>query len=316
MKHLVESQQFDRESLKKLFELADALEKKRDNSLKGKILASLFYEPSTRTRFSFEAAMLNLGGSVISTENAKEFSSASKGESLEDSIRVVNQYADVIVLRHPEAGASARAAAVSDIPVINAGDGAGQHPTQGLLDLYTVIRELGRVRGLHIAAVGDLKNGRTIRSFAYLLGKYRGVTLTFVSPPELKVGDDIKEYLTRHNVAFSETQDLEKVMKEADVVYQTRVQKERFADVAEFERLRNSFIITRKMADSMKEGAIIMHPLPRNEEIAKDVDSSPHAMYFSQARYGFFIRMALLKMMLKGGMQFNGEEESEDDEEE
>src|SRR3989344_6647835 len=172
MKHIVESQQFDKKFINKIFSIADKLEKKTDNSLRGKIMASLFYEPSTRTRFSFESAMLRLGGSVITTENAKEFSSASKGETLEDSIQVINNYADVIVLRHYEKGASEKASSVSKIPVINAGDGAGQHPTQALLDLYTIKKEFGRVDEIMIAMVGDLKNGRTIRSLTYLLGKY------------------------------------------------------------------------------------------------------------------------------------------------
>src|SRR3989338_10908852 len=190
--HVVETQQFDRETIEKLFKLADSLEGVREESLKGKIMAALFYEPSTRTRLSFESAMLHLGGSVITMENGSESSSATKGETLEDSTRVVNHYADVIVMRHPEAGASARAAAVSKVPVINAGDGAGQHPTQSLLDLYTVERELGRVDGVHIAIVGDLKYGRAARSLVYLLGKYSDVKLTLVSPPELQMNDDIK----------------------------------------------------------------------------------------------------------------------------
>ncbi|MFA6297158.1 MAG: hypothetical protein WC629_01210 [Candidatus Paceibacterota bacterium] len=177
MHHIIESQQFDQKFINKIFSIADKLEKKTDNSLKGKIMASLFYEPSTRTRFSFESAMLRLGGSVITTENAKEFSSAAKGETLEDSIRVINNYADVIVLRHYERGSSEKASFVSKVPVINAGDGAGQHPTQALLDLYTIKKELGKIEGITIALVGDLKHGRTIRSLAYLLGKYKNVKI-------------------------------------------------------------------------------------------------------------------------------------------
>ena len=195
MKHVVESQQFGRKLLSSLFSMADKLEKKTETPLKGKIMAALFYEPSTRTRFSFESAMLRLGGSVITTENAKEFSSAAKGETLEDSIRVINNYVDVIVLRHYEEGASARAARVSRVPVINAGDGAGQHPTQALLDLYTIKKELGKIDGISIAFVGDLLHGRTIRSLSYLLGKYKNIKIYFVSPRALKVGEDIKAYM-------------------------------------------------------------------------------------------------------------------------
>lgn len=301
MHHLVKSQQFDRKTLQHLFDLADKLEKNPDDCLRGKIVASLFYEPSTRTRFSFESAAMRLGGNVLTTENARDFSSAAKGETLEDSIRVINYYADIIVLRHYEAGASERAAAVSKIPVINAGDGAGSHPTQGLLDVYTIQRELKRLDGLHVAIVGDLKHGRAARSLAYLLGKYDDIKITLVSQPELPFGTDIKGYLRRHNVELTETTALEPVMRTADIVYQTRIQKERFADLEEYNRLKGSYIITRKLADSMKKGAIIMHPLPRVDEIAPEVDGSPHAKYFEQARNGFLIRMAIFKWMLRAG---------------
>jgi aspartate carbamoyltransferase catalytic subunit len=300
MQHVIRSQQFDRKTLEKLFESANAIEHSPDDSLRGKVMATLFYEPSTRTRLSFESAMLRLGGGVISTENAREASSASKGETLEDTIKIVDQYSDVIVLRHFEAGSALRASQVSQVPIINAGDGAGQHPTQALLDLYTIERELGRVDGIHIAGIGDLRFGRTVRSLAYLLGKYKNITMTFVSPPELRMGEDIKAYLKRHDVAFNETEDLGSAMRAADVVYQTRIQKERFPDVEEYERLKNSFIITRTLVDSMKEKAILMHPLPRVNEIEKEVDSSPRAVYFRQAGYGVLVRMALLKMLLGG----------------
>lgn len=300
MQHVVRSQQFDRKTIEKIFELATELQRSYDDSLKGKVMATLFYEPSTRTRLSFESAMLRLGGGVVSTENAREASSASKGETLEDTIKIVNQYADVIVLRHFEAGSALRASQVSQVPIVNAGDGAGQHPTQALLDLYTIERELGHVDGIHLAGVGDLRFGRTVRSLAYLLGKFKNIRMTFVSPPELRMGDDIKAYLRRHEVEFSETDDLESTMEAADIVYQTRIQKERFPDVEEYERLKDSFIITRSLVDAMKPGAILMHPLPRVNEIDHDVDSSPHAMYFKQAGYGVLVRMALLKNLLGG----------------
>ncbi len=299
MHHIIESQQFDRTTIEKLFLLADTLEKKKDSSMKGKILASLFYEASTRTRFSFESAMLRLGGSVITTENAKEFSSVSKGETLEDSIRVVNGYVDVIVLRHDEEGSSKRASLVSDVPVINAGDGTGQHPTQGLLDLYTIRRELGKIDGIRIAMIGDLKHGRTIRSLSYLLGKYKKVKIHFVSPKELRVGEDIKEYLTRQGVEYVETEALDSVVPEADVLYQTRIQKERFKSVEEYSKYKGCYRIDTALVKRMKKKSIIMHPLPRVDEIDPDVDSSPKAAYFRQAKYGLLVRMALLKYALR-----------------
>lgn len=262
-------------------------------------MASLFYEPSTRTRLSFESAMIRLGGNVITTENAREFSSASKGETLEDTIRVVNHYADVIVLRHFEKGASERASAVSKIPIINAGDGIGQHPTQALLDLYTIQEEQGRIDGVKIAFVGDLKNGRTVRSLAYLLGKYKNIQMYFVSPHPLRIGEDIKEYLHRHRIAYKELETFDSVLGEIDVLYQTRIQRERFKSVREYNQFKGNYILTLKEAEQMKKNAIIMHPLPRVDEISPEVDSSPKAVYFQQAQYGVLIRMALLILLLK-----------------
>lgn len=299
MQHLIETQQFDRESLKKLFELANSLEGTRDESLKGRILASLFYEPSTRTRLSFESAMLRLGGEVLTMENGRESSSQSKGETLEDSIKVVGNYADVIVMRHAEVGAAARAAAVSPVPIVNAGDGnMGQHPTQALLDLYTIQRELKREDGIHVAFVGNLKYYRSPRSLAYLLSKYKDMQVTFISSPELQMQDDVKEHLKENGVAFTETEDMVGGIKGADVVYQTRIAKEWIADDAEYEKQRGRYIITRAVADNMKDGAIIIHPLPRVGEIEDAVDSSPHALYFKQIGYGLTIRMAILKQLL------------------
>ncbi len=301
MRHVIESQQFDRALLDSLFATADRMETNPTPSLRGKIMASLFYEPSTRTRFSFESAMMRLGGSVITTENASEFSSAAKGETLEDSIRVTSGYADVIVMRHPEKGAAARAAAAASIPVVNAGDGPGQHPTQALLDLYTVERELGHVDGITIAFIGDLKHGRTVRSLAYLLGKYRDVRAIFVSPPELAICPDILAYLDRHGVAYEETADLHPAAARADVLYQTRIQKERFADAEEYARLKGCYRVDAALVATMKPGAIVMHPLPRVDEIAPEVDALPQAAYFRQARYGLFARMALLEWVLSDG---------------
>jgi len=298
MRHLIETQQFDRASLQKLFDLASKLENKRDHALGGRILASLFYEPSTRTRLSFESAMYRLGGHVLSMENASESSSATKGETIEDTIRIVDNYADIIVLRHPEAGAAERAAKVSEVPVINAGDGTGQHPTQAFLDLYTIQLEIGRTDDFHIAFVGNLKYYRSARSLAYLLSKYRKIHMTFVSAPELRMKEDIKEHLREKKVRFDETEDIATAMREADVVYQTRMQKE-WMSKDEYKRLSGRYTITRPMTDSMKDGAILIHPLPRAGEIMPEVDDSPHAVYFKQAGYGVLVRMALLKTLLK-----------------
>ena len=299
MRHIIESQQFDRAFLSSLFTLADESEAMRGGCLSGRIMATLFYEPSTRTRLSFESAMLRLGGSVITTENAREFSSAIKGETLEDSIRVISAYADVVVLRHFEEGASKRAAEVSSAPVINAGDGPGQHPTQALLDLYTIRRELGRTDDLTIAFVGDLKHGRTIRSLAYLLGKSRGVQIRFVSPAALRVGRDIAEYLERHQVAYSEGDSLDDVLPEVDVLYATRIQQERFGDLAEYEVCKGCYQISAANVNRMRTEAVVMHPLPRVDEILPEVDASPRAAYFRQARYGLLVRMALLQTILQ-----------------
>ena len=299
MDHVIESQQFDRKIIKLLFKTADSFLKSRKNPLKGKIMASLFHEPSTRTRFSFESAMLRLGGKVISTENASEFSSAAKGETLEDTIRVMSQYADIIVLRHPKQGASKRAAAVSEVPIINAGDGAGQHPTQALLDLYTIQKELGKIDGIHIALVGDLKNGRTVRSLAYLLGKYKDISVTFISPKPLRIGFDIKKYLDQHNVIWEEQEKWDGILKNMDVIYQTRIQKERFKKAGDYKKFKGKYILTLKEVKQMKKNSVIMHPLPRVDEIATEVDASPKAAYFRQAKYGLLVRMALLQFLLK-----------------
>jgi len=297
MEHLLETQQFDRDALKKLFALASEMEDHRDDSLHGKILATLFFEPSTRTRLSFESAMFRLGGQVITTENANEMSSSVKGETIEDTIRVVSHYADAIVIRHPEIGAAERAAAVSDVPIINGGDGAGQHPTQALLDLYTIERELGRVDGAHVVIVGDLRYYRSARSLAYLLGKYKDVHVTGISLPELSMSDELKEYLKENGVTYQEMDSLPDAMKEADVIYQTRIQKERLTEES-YKKAKGQYVIDRSMADSMPDKAIIIHPLPRVEEIMPEVDDSPHAVYFRQVGYGVMVRMALLKQLL------------------
>lgn len=301
--HVVEAQQFDRGTLLDIFDLTAEMEPiaRRGGCAKypNSIMATLFYEPSTRTRFSFETAMHRLGGRVVSTENAAEFSSVSKGETLEDTIRILNGYADVIVLRHYEVGAALRAARVSRVPVVNAGDGVGQHPTQALLDLYTIQKEIGHIDGLRIAMVGDLAQGRTVRSLAYLLGKFEDVRMWFVAPPLLKMKEDILAYLRQHEVRFEEERSLEAVLPQVDVVYQTRIQKERFGDrIADYEQCRDLYVINQESLRLMGPGAIVMHPLPRVNEIAPEVDSDPRAAYFRQAENGLYVRMALLSMVL------------------
>ena len=303
LRHVVESQQFDRPTLEHVFSVAEAMEvvvqAGGSDELKGRIMASLFYEPSTRTRLSFEAAMLRLGGEALGTESAGEFSSVAKGETLEDTVKIVSAYCDVIVLRHFDVGASKRAAAVSPVPVINAGDGPGQHPTQALLDLYTISKELGRVDGLRIAMVGDLANGRTVRSLSYLLSKYDGVELTFVAPPAVAMGRDIKAHLQERGVAYRETEELEAVLPDVDVVYQTRIQKERFGNrLAEYRRVSGIYVMDARTMGLMRPDAILMHPLPRVGEISPEVDRDPRAAYFRQAQNGLYIRMALLSLLL------------------
>jgi aspartate carbamoyltransferase catalytic subunit len=234
----------------------------------------------------------------MGTDNAREFSSAAKGETLEDTIRIVSGYADVIVLRHYEEGAAKRAASVSSVPLINAGDGPGQHPTQALLDLYTIRDELGRIDGLNIAMVGDLANGRTVRSLTYLLSKFRQIKIWFVAPPQVAMRDDLKAHLDEHHIPWVENDDLDAVLPEVDVVYQTRIQKERFTDPAQYEALKGIYRIDDHALALMRKYAIVMHPLPRVDEIAPEVDADPRAAYFRQARNGLHIRMALLDRLL------------------
>ena len=302
--HVIEAQQFSRAVMKGIFDLTREMEqvvsRYGSNILNRRIMATLFYEPSTRTRLSFEAAMYRLGGEVITTESAREFSSAAKGETLEDTIRIVEGYADVIVLRHYESGSAQRAADVAAVPILNAGDGPGQHPTQALLDVYTIQKEIGRLDGIRVALVGDLANGRTARSLAYLLTKYEDVKLYFVAPDMVRMKDDIKAYLTEHGVPYEEREDLVKVMSEVDVVYQTRIQRERFGDrIADYEAVRGKYIIDPAAMALLPDDAIVMHPLPRVDEIDPAVDKDPRAAYFRQAHNGVYIRMALLQMVLE-----------------
>ena len=301
LRHVIESQQFSRPLLEDLIARADEIKREPHHfigRLAGQVMAALFYEPSTRTRLSFEAAMLRLGGATMGTDNAREFSSAAKGETLEDTIRIVSGYADVIVLRHNEEGAARRAAAVSAVPIINAGDGPGQHPTQALLDLYTIRDELGRIDGVRVAMVGDLANGRTVRSLTYLLSKFNDMKIWFVAPPQVAMRADLKAHLDEHHVPWLETQDLEAVLPEVDVVYMTRIQKERFTDPDAYNAVKGVYRIDKQAMASMRKYAILMHPLPRVDEIAPVVDDDERAAYFRQARNGLHIRMALLDRLL------------------
>ena len=301
MRHVIESQQFSRSSLEDLFARAEEIKREPHRfmgRLNGQVMAALFYEPSTRTRLSFEAAMLRLGGQTMGTDNAREFSSAAKGETLEDTIRIVSGYADVIVLRHNEDGAARRAAAVSSVPVVNAGDGKGQHPTQALLDLYTIRDELGKIDGVRVAMVGDLANGRTVRSLTYLLSKFKDIKVWFVAPPAVAMRGDIKAHLDEHGIPWTETEDLDAVLPEVDVVYQTRIQKERFDDPDAYNAIKGVYRIDRESMERMRRYAILMHPLPRVDEIAPEVDDDPRSAYFRQARNGLHIRMALLDRLL------------------
>jgi len=265
------------------------------DDLEGKILATLFYEPSTRTRLSFETAMLRLGGRVISVAEAKS-SSAAKGESLHDTIKTVEGYADLIVLRHPRIGSAEEAARATDRPVLNAGDGAGQHPTQSLLDLYTIVKEQGKVDGLTIALAGDLKNGRTVHSLAELLANYE-VRFVFVAPPALRMPSEIVERLRVKGIEVSETEDLNRAIAGCDILYVTRIQRERFEDPSEYDRLKDAYVLTRAMLEPAKASVTIMHPLPRVNEISTEVDDHPGAAYFRQAANGVPIRMALLSLL-------------------
>ncbi len=307
--HVTESQQFDRELLREVFILAESLQSetnKKDSlkCLKDKIMATLFYEPSTRTRLSFESAMLRLGGSVIGTENAKEFSSAIKGESLEDSIKTIAGYADVVVLRHFEDDASQKAVKAIEslgcdlshkVAIINAGDGTGQHPTQAILDTYTIWREIGEIDGIAVAMCGDLKNGRTVRSLAYLLAKHRFIKIYFVAPKELQMKEDIRKYLRDNEIEFEDSDNIKKVASKVDVIYQTRVQKERGSVMQPSHN--SNFVITNEVLEMMRINSIVMHPLPRVDEISEEVDHDQRAAYFRQAHNGLYVRMALLKMI-------------------
>jgi len=292
--------QFSRDQLEHIMDTAEDFRRRLETHksldlLRGYVMAALFFEPSTRTRLSFETAMHRLGGAVIGFSSA-ESTSVAKGETLADTIRTVDQYADVIAMRHPAVGSAAEAAAIAEAPVLNGGDGAGQHPTQALLDLYTIRRELGRVDGITLVLCGDLKFGRTVHSGVEIY-KHYNVRLIFVAPDALKMPAEVTERLRAAGVHFEETTDLSAALKQADVLYMTRIQKERFADPAEYEKLKGSYILTREMIERINPRLVTLHPLPRVNEIAADVDSHPGAAYFRQAKNGVYTRMALLALV-------------------
>jgi aspartate carbamoyltransferase catalytic subunit len=302
MRSLIDIRELDIKEIDELVRVANDIidnPAKYSEKCKGKILATLFFEPSTRTRLSFESAMLNLGGNVIGFSDSQN-SSASKGESVADTTKIVSGYADIIAMRHPKEGAPLVASMNTDIPVINAGDGGHNHPTQTLTDLLTINREKGGFNNLTIGLCGDLKFGRTVHSLISAMSRYENVKFILISPDELKIPDYIKQTeLEAKNLEYVETTSLDDVINELDILYMTRVQGERFFNEQDYIRLRDSYILTPKKLESAKKDLIIMHPLPRVNEISVAVDNDPRACYFKQARYGKFVRMALIMKLLE-----------------
>ncbi len=298
---ILSAKQFNRGDIETVLKMAAKMEpfaskKKWGDLLQGKLLASLFYEPSTRTRLSFETAMNRLGGRVVSSVGM-QFSSLTKGETLYDTGRIVENYADIIVMRHPDDGSVEKLARGANVPVINAGDGANEHPTQSFLDLYTIQKELGRLDGLTVAMVGDLKFGRTVHSLSQMLSHF-GAEFIFVSPPELKMPELICRVLKEKNIVYKETADMGEAMKQANVLYMTRIQQERFSDPKEYEKHKGGYILTRELVEEKNPKLIIMHPLPRIWEITADTDDVPGAAYFRQVANGVAVRMAVLALVL------------------
>jgi aspartate carbamoyltransferase catalytic subunit len=301
-KDIISVKQFGRSDLEYIFGVAHEMRGMVESIgtfdlLKGKILANLFYEPSTRTSSSFTAAMERLGGSVIPISEVK-YSSVTKGESLTDTVRTLECYADVIVLRHPETGSAAIAAKAARKPVINAGDGTGEHPTQALLDTFTIMEELGRLDNLNVTMLGDLKYGRTVHSLARLLSKFTNIKLNYVSPDILRMPKEVMDEVAAKNIPQAEFDSLDNVLPETDVLYVTRVQKERFEDPADYEQVKGAYVIEPEVMKAAKQEMAVMHPLPRVGEISPDFDDDPRAAYFRQMEYGLYVRMALLAMVL------------------
>lgn len=298
---LLEPMDFSLEELNGIFDLADRIiadPQKYAHACDGKLLATLFYEPSTRTRFSFEAAMLRLGGQVIGFSEPNS-SSVAKGESIADTIRTISCYADVAVMRHPKEGAPRVAANSTDMPVINAGDGGHQHPTQTLTDLLTIRRTLGTFENITVGCCGDLKFGRTVHSLIKALSRYKNVKFVLISPEELTIPDYVrKEVLIKNNIEFKEVRTMQEALGEVDVLYMTRVQRERFFNEDDYIRLKDTYILDKEKMELAKKDMIVLHPLPRVNEISTEVDSDPRAKYFEQAKNGMFVRMALIMSLL------------------
>ena len=301
MKHLIDPMDLSIEEINEILDLADKIienPKAYSEVCKGKKLATLFFEPSTRTRLSFEAAMLELGGSVLGFSEAQS-SSASKGESVSDTVRVVGCYADICAIRHPKEGAPLVASRKSIIPVINAGDGGHQHPTQTLTDLLTIRTLKNRLDNLTVGFCGDLKFGRTVHSLIKALSRYKNIKFVLVSPPELKIPLYLKaELLDKKGIEYKEVENLDDIMGELDILYMTRVQKERFFNEEDYVRLKDSYILDKSKMDLAKDDMFVLHPLPRVNEISTQIDSDPRAKYFDQAMYGKYVRMALIMIML------------------
>ncbi len=296
-KSLVSIDDFSKEEILHILELAAQFEANPNSKLlEGKVISSLFFEPSTRTRLSFESAVNRLGGSVIGFSDATA-TSVSKGETLHDTIKVISNYCDLVVMRHPVEGAARLASEVSAVPVVNAGDGANQHPTQTLLDLYSIAKTQGRLDNINIMMVGDLKYGRTVHSLLQALSHFKA-TFTFVSPVELQMPMEYKTFLYEKGINYYETTDMMERIEECDIIYMTRVQGERFADNMEYERVKNAYILRSSMLENTKDNLKILHPLPRVNEIHKSVDKSPKAYYFEQARNGVFARQAVISYLL------------------
>lgn len=296
---IISIRDFTRFDIDHMLSAADQMElqaKSGSDILRGKIMATLFFEPSTRTKLSFESAMYRLGGSCIGFAEPST-ASVQKGENLSDTVRVVENYADVLVIRHPLEGASRLAGEVTDVPVVNAGSGSEEHPTQAILDIHTMKREFGYIDGLKVAMVGDLRYGRAVHSLAYALSLYKDVKLCLISPDLLRMRHEVLEDIGR-NIDFEEGKDLGKILGEVDVIYMTRIQKERFADLAEYEAIKGSYRLTQADLKHAKKGAIVMHPLPRVDEIDADVDGTIYARYFRQVWYGVLSRMGLLALIL------------------